>query len=107
MGGVCVVFGLYYALKPLLAARMLTRRRRASGRADREIEVTLDHRGVVIGHGEVSTRLGWDEVVAAGRGPSYVWYELRGGQRATIPLRAVEDPDALVEILRARTEWVG
>lgn len=107
MGVVAILFGLYYAAKPLLAARMLTAERRRSGRADLELEVTFHGRGVCIDDGKVRTELPWQEITAAGMGKGYVWYEISGGSRATIPLRVVEDLDALVEVLRERTAWQG
>jgi hypothetical protein len=105
MGVVAILFGVYYALKPLLAARALTAQRRRSGRADVELEVTLHGRGVRIDDGKVRTELPWHEVTAAGMGRGYVWYEVRGGSRATIPLRVVDELDPLVEMLRRHTEW--
>ena len=107
MGGVCVALGLYYALKPFLAAWILTKRRRESGQAESEIGVTLDEVGVLIEQREIRTRLDWDGITRAGRGRGYIWYELRGGTRATIPLRAVEDEAMLVAHFEAHTEWVG
>ncbi|HJL15484.1 MAG TPA: hypothetical protein RMH99_07515 [Sandaracinaceae bacterium LLY-WYZ-13_1] len=107
MGGVAILFGVYYAAKPWLMARALTRRRRASGRADVALELTLGPRGIRIDDGHVRTDLPWDEITAAGEGRGYVWYEIGGGSRATIPLRVVDDPDALRAWLRERTEWKG
>lgn len=105
MGVVALLFGLYLVFKPLLLANALVRRRQQSGMADRELEVSLRKEGVRIDDGKVRTNLPWDEVRAAGRGPDYVWYEMKGGSRATIPLRAVEDVEALEALLRDRTEW--
>lgn len=104
--GVCaVLLGLWYATKPLLARRLLTRHRRESGRADAEIGLTLSDDGVAIDHAGVRTELDWSDVTAAGRGPDYVWYEIGRGARATIPLRAVDDVDALESLLRRHTAW--
>ncbi|MFK7987971.1 MAG: hypothetical protein AB8I08_18270 [Sandaracinaceae bacterium] len=107
MGGVCVAFGLYYALKPFLAAWMLTKQRKQSGVADQEIGVTFTPEGVEIDQGGARTELGWDDVRAAGSGARYVWYELNRGARATIPMSAIDDPAALEALLREHTEWVG
>lgn len=107
MGGVCAVFGLYYALKPFLAAWMLTKQRRQSGVADQEIGVTFGPEGVEIDQGNTRTELGWEDVRAAGSGSRYVWYELKRGARATVPMSAIEDPAALEALLREHTEWVG
>lgn len=107
MGGVCVAFGLYYALKPFLAAWMLTKQRRQSGVADQEIGVTFGPDGIGITQGETHTELGWEDVSAAGRGTDYVWYELKRGARATVPRSVIDDPEALEALLREHTEWVG
>lgn len=107
MGVVALLFGIYYAVKPWLAARVVTRERRRSGRADLELEVTLHGRGVTIDDGKVQTELPWYEVSSSGMGKDYVWYEVRGGARATIPLRVVDDLEALIERLRTHTDWKG
>lgn len=107
MGVVAVLFGLYYAAKPWLAARALTAQRRRSGRADVELEVTFHPRGVRIDDGKVRTELPWREVTAAGLGRGYVWYEVSGSSRATVPLRVVDDLEALVAMLREHTAWKG
>lgn len=107
IGVAAMVLGLWYGLKPLLAAHLMKRRRRESGRSEVELEVTLSDQGLRIDDGKVRTELGWDEVRSAGRGDGYVWYELRGGSRATIPSRAVDDREALERMLREHTEWVG
>lgn len=105
MGAAAVLLGLWYATKPLLARRLLTRQRRESGRADAEITVTLEESGLAIEHGGVRTELEWSDVTGAGRGPAYVWYEIGRGARATIPLRVVDDVDALEALLRRKTTW--
>ncbi|MCB9595610.1 MAG: hypothetical protein H6719_23010 [Sandaracinaceae bacterium] len=105
MGIAALVLGLWYALKPLLAARMLREQRAKSGRSHVELEVRLHGEGIRIDDGKVKKEIPWDQVVRAGAAPAYVWYELRGGSRATIPLRVVEDPEALRAKLRAHTAW--
>ncbi|HBQ16145.1 MAG TPA: hypothetical protein DEF51_35105 [Myxococcales bacterium] len=105
MGVVALFFGLYLLFKPLLLANALVRRRQRTGMAERELEVTLRAEGIRIDDGKIRTNLPWDEVRAAGRGPDYVWYEMKGGSRATIPLRAVDDLEALEALLRDKTSW--
>ncbi|MBX3275049.1 MAG: hypothetical protein KF729_32590 [Sandaracinaceae bacterium] len=105
VGGAAIVMGLWYALKPLLGARMLRDRRAKSGRAKVELEVRVGPSGIRIDDGTVKQEIAWPDVVRAGASKEYVWYELRGGSRATIPLRVVEDPIALRELLRAHTRW--
>ena len=105
MGVATVLLGLWVTLKPLLAANTLVRHRRATGRGDVTFEITLHRQGIRIDDGKVRTELPWDEVISAGRSPDYFWYEVRGGSRATIPLRVVEDPAALEALLRERTTW--
>lgn len=107
MGGVCAAFGLYYALKPFLAAWMLAKQRQKSGVADQEIGVTFGPDGVEIDQGNTRTELGWEDIAAAGSGVRYLWYELKRGARATIPMSAIDDPAALEALLREHTEWVG
>jgi hypothetical protein len=107
MGTVTVLFGVYYALKPWLMVRAITRRRRAAGHHQREFTITVRKKGVQIDDGNVRTELPWAEIDQAGEGPEYVWYQVRGGHRATIPHRALgDDHDALVEMLKANTRWV-
>lgn len=105
VGTAAIVLGLWYGLKPLLAARMLRAERRRSGRSDVELEVRVHAGGVRIDDGAVKKELPWSEIVRAGASKEYVWYELRGGSRATIPLRVVDDPEALYATLRAHTAW--
>ena len=46
------------------------------------------------------TSLGWDQVVRAGWRPRYLWFEIAGGSRAIIPLRAIDDRDSLEQLFR-------
>ncbi len=107
MGIAAILLGAWYALKPFLAARMIRNARHKSGRSDLAIELRLSDRGVRIDDGHKRTDLAWEDVTAAGRGPDYVWYEIGRGARATIPLRAVDDLDALEALLREKTAWAG
>ena len=105
VGGAAIVMGLWYALKPLLGARLLRDQRARTGRAHVELEVRLDASGIRIDDGKVKQQIAWPDVVRAGASKEYVWYELRGGSRATIPLRVVDEPGALRELLRVHTRW--
>lgn len=107
MGVLAILLGVWYAVKPWLGARVMTKQRRESGRADVELAVTFGARGVKIDDGKVQTELSWEDITGAGLGRGYVWYEIRGGSRATVPLRVVDDLDALRETLREHTRWAG
>lgn len=107
MGIVTVLFGVYYVLKPWLGARAMLRARRAAGLHEREFAVRIDRKGIEIDDGRVRTRFAWSEVECAGRTTEYVWYQVRGGHRATIPLRVIDDRDALTAFLQRNTRWAG
>ena len=105
VGMASVALGIWYALKPWIAMRAVTAQRRKSGRSDLDLEVRLHRDGIRIDDSKVRTEIPWSEVVRAGSAKTYVWYELAGGNRATIPLRVVEDLGALEAKLRAHTTW--
>ena len=105
LGGAIVVFGLYYALKPLLGVWQAVRQRRALGIAEMEIELVIGRKGVRIDDGKARTQFSWEDIRGAGRGRGYFWYALNGGARATIPDRAVEAPAELEAIFREHTRW--
>lgn len=107
MGGLAVLLGVWLTVKPWLAASMIRKQRQAAGRAEEPITLTLSDSGLTIDNGRTRTELSWSDVSASGRGPDYVWYAIGGGARATIPLRAVDDPAALEELLRRRARWRG
>ena len=107
MALVTVVFGAWIILKPLLMAWSMTARRRRSDRAAVEMEVRFDRRGMVVTDGDKATELPWEKLASAGASGDYVWLELKTGTRATIPRRAIDDLDALRELLRSRVEWKG
>jgi len=105
VGIATIAMGVWYAVKPLLGARLVVSGRRKRGLADREIELRLDAKGVRIVDGHVQKQLGWVDVRRAGESDEYFWYELGGGSRATIPKRVVEDAQALREKLREHTAF--
>lgn len=107
MGLVTLAFGVWLVLKPFVTAWALTARRRRTNRADVELEVRLDKKGLRVGDGVKTTELPWDKLAAAGATHRYVWIELKTGTRATIPLRAVPDRDALQELLSSHLAWKG
>jgi hypothetical protein len=104
-GGLAILFGLWHIAKPFLVAEAWVRRRRMRGAASATIRVRIDGEGIRVSDGAKETRYGWNRVRAAGRGRDYVWFEVAGGARATIPLRAVPDEPALVAVLRRHTRW--
>ena len=71
------------------------------------MRVRVDDSGVHVSDGAKETQLGWDAITAAGRGNGYVWFEVRGSARGTIPTRVIGDEPALVEVFRARGAWRG
>lgn len=99
MALVSIGLGLYYVFKPLLFASVLTSHRRRAGRADVEMEVTLDDDGMRVSDGKTQTDLPWARISAAGVAPQYVWIELKNGNRATIPTRAIDDLPGLRALL--------
>jgi hypothetical protein len=103
MAVVAIGYGLYLLFKPLLFASVLTSQRRRTGRSDVEMEVTLDEDGMRVSDGRAKTDLPWKKIAAAGVTPQYVWIELANGNRATIPLRAIDDLPALRALLAEHT----
>ena len=102
-----MLFGLWHVMRPWAIAWMLVRRRRKSGGASKSMRVTVDPGlGITVGEGGRETRFGWDQVTKAGRGSDYLWFELARGVRGTIPVRAIPDEAALVEVFRSRSKWV-
>ncbi len=107
MGVGSIVFGLWYAVRPWIAMKAIVAQRRKRGRSNIELELWLHRDGIRVDDGKVKKEIPWENIVRAGESRSYVWYELAGGSRATIPLRVVGDRDALQEKLAAHTDWVG
>jgi len=107
MGIASVVLGLWYVVKPWIAMRATVAQRRKGGRSGVEIELRLHREGIRIDDGKVRKEIPWEDILTSGMASEYVWYELAGGNRATIPLRVVDDIDALREKLAAHTRWSG
>ena len=105
MAVVTMLFGAWLALKPFLMAWALTSRRRRQRRSSATIEVRFDQRGMRVDDGQSTTELAWDRLRAASEARDYVWLELKSGARATIPRRAIDDLDALRELLSSKLEW--
>lgn len=105
MAIVTLLFGAWLTLKPLLMAWAMTSRRRRLRQSSATIEVRFDQRGMRVDDGRSTTELAWDRLRAAGEARDYVWLELKSGARATIPRRAIDDLDALRELLSSRLEW--
>lgn len=104
LGLLAIAYGAFVLLRPFLMARMLVAEHR---RRPDAVVVQLDGDGLALTRGGRSVRFAWREVTAAGRRADYVWYEVRGRQRAPIPLRLVPDVAALEAFLRAHTRWQG
>jgi hypothetical protein len=106
-GALLVALGLWQLARAFVLARALVGKRRATGAASRTMRVHLDDAGIAVSDGKKETRVPWDGVTGAGRGGDYVWFEVRGSARGTIPLRAIADPAALESIFRDRGKWAG
>lgn len=105
MAIVAMAFGVWLAVKPLLMTWAVTSRRRRANRADVELEVRFDAKGMRVNDGARAQDLPWARLRAAGLREHYVWIELATGARATIPRRAIDDVDALRDLLASRIEW--
>jgi hypothetical protein len=105
IGVLMVGFGLWQVLRPLLLVALRIRERRARGAATTTIRIRIDDRGIAVSDGTRESVYGWERVTGAGRGQDYVWFEVGGAARGTIPLRVVEDEAALVAIFRRRGKW--
>lgn len=102
MGLASIALGVWLLVKPLLMAWAFTSQRRRARRSDVEMEVRLDTAGLHVSDGAKRTDLPWEKIAAAGVTDRYVWLEMKSGARATIPRRAIDDLDALRELLAAR-----
>lgn len=98
-----ILWGVWYALRPLFQAWVIVRRRGGRG----QVTVELDDAGLRIEQDGQSARFAWDQLKAAGGVGDLVWYELERGAVGTLPLRVVDDPDALERCFRAHGKWRG
>ena len=102
-GPLCIAWGSWFVLNPLLLAWLAVRRRGTRGHV--VVEVADD--GVAISQECKRAAFGWDRVTEAGKLGDLVWFEIRGAAMAAIPLRVVADPPALLDVFRAHTRWRG
>jgi hypothetical protein len=102
MGLASIGLGVWLILKPFLMAWAFTSQRRKRRRSDVEMEVRLDASGMHVSDGSKATDVPWDKIAAAGIAERYVWLEMTSGARATIPRRAIDDLDALRELLSSK-----
>ena len=105
IGTAAIVLGMWHLARPFLMVRAILRQRRESGAAARRMRVRVGEAGISVSDGQKESELAWDTITAAGRGNGYVWFEVRGSARGTIPLRAVGDEAALIEAFRTRGKW--
>jgi hypothetical protein len=91
--------------QPVLVVAGVLAGRRKPGTT--RVAVALGDDGIALTRDGKTARFSWKDVTAAGQRPTYVWYELRGQHRAPIPLRVVDDVDALTSLLKERTRWVA
>lgn len=102
-GPLCIAWGSWFVLHPLLMAWLAVRRRGSRGHV--VVEVADD--GVAISQEGKRATFGWDRVTEAGKLGDLVWFEIRGAAMAAIPLRVVGDAVALLDVFRAHTRWRG
>lgn len=107
VGSFAIGYGIYYAVKPLLQVLLLLRRRHKLGGHRTTMVVDVDAEGIVIHSGSAHTTLGWDQIARAGWRSSYLWFELAQSTRAIIPLRSIEDREAIEQLFREQGKWVG
>lgn len=106
MGLLAVAFGAYLILRPFLEASRAVRLRRAVPRGE-HVHLVFDAVGLTLYRASKSLHFPWKEVTAAGLRDDYVWYEVRGAHRATIPLRVVDQRAEFEAFLRSKTSWKG
>lgn len=105
IGVAAILLGVWHVLRPFVLVRAMVGQRRKTGAAESTIRLDVGENGIVVSDGAKETRLGWDAITGAGRGRDYVWFEIRKAARGTIPLRAVDDEQALIETFRSRGKW--
>lgn len=98
-------YGLFLIARPFLLLTQLLRERKKQGPVT--LALRVDETGITIRRGAKTIELAWSRITAAGRRDDYVWYEIGRSQRATIPLRVVEDREALEALFRAHVPWRG
>lgn len=100
-GPLCIAWGSWFVLNPLLLSWLAVRRRGTRG----SVVVELSARGVSISQDGKRADFGWDRITEAGRLGDLVWFEIRGSAMAAIPLRVVGDAAPLLDLFRAHTRW--
>jgi len=108
-----LAWGAFSLIKPFLMASQVVAQRRKRG-GTRAVIVHLDESGLSIAKAEPPDSLTapgkvivfpWKDITAAGVRQDYVWYEIRGAQRAPIPKRVITNLDALQRYLSQHTRW--
>lgn len=105
LGMFFVFYGLYYAVRPLLAMWLRLRLRARDGIADDEVELVLDDAGVHVGDPRARSELAWDAIEAAGEADDHFFIAVRGGVWFVIPRRAVSDAPGFREPFERRGKW--
>lgn len=100
-GPLCVLWGSWFVLHPLIGAWLAVRRRGSRG----SVVVEVGDDGVAISQEGKRAAFGWDRVTEAGKLGDLVWFEVRGAALAAIPLRVVEDAGPLLDLFRTHTKW--
>ena len=99
-----LAWGAFTLARPFLMASQIVAQRRKRG-GTRKVLVSLDASGLTITKDDKDVLFPWKDITAAGMRQDYVWYEIRGAQRAPIPKRLVEDVEALQRFFAKRTLW--
>lgn len=102
-GPLCIAWGSWFVLNPLLLGWMAVRRRGTRG----SVVIELSDAGLSISQEGKRADFGWDRVTEAGRLGDLLWFEIRGAAMAAIPLRVVGDAAPLLDLFRAHTRWRG
>jgi hypothetical protein len=99
-----IVWGFFAIARPFLMASQIVAQRRKRG-GTQKVELTIEGKGLTVTKDGKGVLFPWKDITAAGMRKDYVWYEIRGAQRAPIPKRVIADVDALQRFFAKRTLW--
>jgi hypothetical protein len=103
LGALCIGYGLFYALKPLVAVSLASRARRKAGTHETTLE--LGDAGVSLSGPNHSVSLDWQTIRRAKCRRGCYWLESRSGIRWCLPMRVVNNPAPLLRLLREKGKW--
>lgn len=99
-----IVWGLFALARPFLMASQIVAQRRKRG-GTHKVELRIENKGLTITKEGKAVLFPWKDITAAGVRQDYVWYEIRGAQRAPIPKRVIPDVEALQRFFAKHTLW--